>query len=338
MALSEGAGSASAFETGADERIAIVGCGKMGEAILAGWLASNEGQASCLGGGNFTIVQPNDGRRARQMSEHGVCGVASVAQLAGVCAGAACETCATGADCAASAASGASADAGAAEPADGSRKAFDIVVLAVKPQVMPGVLEDVAALADAGAVHGSTLFITIAAGIHTSAYEKALSGAIDNVRVVRVMPNMPLQVGMGASAVAGGANSTEADVERVRALFSALGEAVVVTEDQIDAVCAISGGGPAYFAYMVEALGAAGRSLGLDGQLAERLALATLGGTYHAIVESGVSPAEMRQSVCSPGGTTLAALASMDERGFTPMVEDAMRAAVERAQQLRKEG
>lgn len=282
-------------------RIAIVGCGKMGEAILAGWLSSDVGEAAALGEGSFAIVQPNDKRRESQVSQYGVCGVASVSQLSEFA------------------------------------KPFDIVVLAVKPQVMPDVLCEVASLSGSGAINSETLFVTIAAGVHTSAYEKALSGAVAEVRVVRVMPNMPLQVGMGASAVAGGANSSDDDVERVRALFSALGEAVIVSEDQIDAVCALSGGGPAYFAYMVEALGEAGRAMGLEGDLAEKLALATLGGTYHAIVEGDLAPAAMRESVCSPGGTTLAALASMDQDGFTPMIKAAMQAAVDRAAELRKD-
>lgn len=200
----------------------------------------------------------------------------------------------------------------------------DAVVLAVKPQVMPEVLGQL------GSVDG--LVITIAAGVPTAAYESALGPA---ARVVRVMPNMPLQVGMGASVVAAGASATDADAQLVRALFAALGTAQIVPEDQIDAVCAISGGGPAYVAYMVEALRDAGVALGLDAGLAEGLALQTVGGTWRAMDASGTSPEAMRTSVCSPGGTTLAALAVMDDCGFKEMFAAAMRAAVDRAAELR---
>lgn len=303
-------------------QVAIVGCGKMGEAILKGWLASDVAPASGLHADSFAIVQPSDRRRRSQQELYGVAAVGSVAELAGLTPG---------------------------SPSAGSLRgqaAYDMVVLAVKPQAMSGVLEELASVvnagdgagADAGVVSASTLFVTIAAGIPTADYEHALSSAIDGPRVVRVMPNMPLQVGMGASALAGGAYATGEDVELVRALFAALGESVVVSEDQMDAVCAISGGGPAYFAYMVEALGAAGRELGLDGDLAERLALATLGGTYHAIVDGGTTPSAMRESVCSPGGTTLAALSSMDSDGFASMMASAMHAAVTRARELREDG
>lgn len=281
--------------------IAIVGCGKMGEAILKGWLSVDEGAAAALNVDSFTIVSPEDDVRARQVDDYGVRAVTSVGELAI-----------------------AASDTG---------KPFDMVVLAVKPQVMPSVLEEVAALATSGTIADDALYVSIAAGIPTSAYEQALGA--DSVHVVRVMPNMPLQVGMGASVVTGGAHATDEEVAEVNALFDALGQSHIVPEDQIDAVCAISGGGPAYFAYMVEALGDAGAELGLDRDLAESLALATMGGTFHAIVESGVAPAQMRESVCSPGGTTLAALASMDDDGFTPSMAKAMQAAVDRAAELR---
>lgn len=204
---------------------------------------------------------------------------------------------------------------------------FDTVVLAVKPQVMGAVLEG---LAD---VYGADLplVVTIAAGIPTSRYEAALG---HDARVVRVMPNMPLQVGMGASVVAGGSNASEEDVRLVNDLFDALGTSSVVPEDQIDAVGAISGSGPAYVAYMVEALRDAGVRAGLDAGLAESLALETVGGTYAAMKAQGSSPEEMRISVCSPKGTTLAALAAMDDAGFKEVFESGVQAAIRRSIEL----
>ena len=204
---------------------------------------------------------------------------------------------------------------------------FDTVVLAVKPQVMGAVLEGLADVCGADL----PLVVTIAAGIPTSRYEAALG---HDARVVRVMPNMPLQVGMGASVVAGGSNASEEDVRLVNDLFDALGTSSVVPEDQIDAVGAISGSGPAYVAYMVEALRDAGVRAGLDAGLAESLALETVGGTYAAMKAQGSSPEEMRISVCSPKGTTLAALAAMDDAGFKEVFESGVQAAIRRSIEL----
>ncbi len=119
-------------------------------------------------------------------------------------------------------------------------------------------------------------------------------------------------------------------------LFSALGTSHVVDEAQIDAVCAISGGGPAYVAYMVESLRDAGVSCGLSSELAEDLALQTVGGTYTTMAASHMSPEKMREAVCSPGGTTLAAIGALDAAGFKPMFKDAVEAAIDRACELRE--
>ena len=139
---------------------------------------------------------------------------------------------------------------------------------------------------------------------------------------------------MGASVVAGGRNAGEEDVRLVNDLFDALGMSRVVPEDQIDAVGAISGSGPAYVAYMVEALRDAGVRAGLDAGLAESLALETVGGTYAAMKAQGSTPEEMRISVCSPKGTTLAALAAMDEAGFKEVFESGVQAAICRSIEL----
>lgn len=272
--------------------IALVGCGKMGESILKGWIASDVAPADALSPSSFCVVEPSDQHRERIRAQHGIDVFGNVSELSG-------------------------------------RGSFDMVVLAVKPQVMTQVLEEVQ---QSGIVGPQTIVATIAAGIPTHAYERSLS---EGTRVVRVMPNMPLQVGMGASVVCGGANALPEDVALVNSLFAALGTSSIVPEDQVDAVCAISGGGPAYVAYMVEALRDAGVALGLSADVAEQLATQTLGGTYRAMVEGETSPEDMRISVCSPGGTTLAALASMDDDGFKPMFERAMQAAVDRAEELR---
>ncbi len=278
-------------------RIALIGCGKMGEAVLSGWIASDVEPAKLLSPASFTVVAPSDATRTRIQSSYGVSTVEDVSQL-------------------------------------GDWDAYDIVVLAVKPQVMDGVLDELKAssASDSSTVEShEPIVVSIAAGLPTTKFEQALPCA----HVVRVMPNMPLQIGMGASAVAKGASSTDADAELVNRLFGALGTSQIVPEDQIDAVCAISGGGPAYVAYMIEALRDAGVSMGLDATCAEQLAFQTLAGTCCAMDKHGISPEDMRISVCSPGGTTLAALAKMDEYGFKQMYADAMQAAVDRAEELR---
>ena len=271
-------------------RIAIVGCGKMGEAILTGWLDSDRPPADALDKGSFAVVEPSEDRREQLSGKYGVQAVASAAELS-------------------------------------SLGPFDIVLLAVKPQVMDSVLPEVAS----SCASSNPLYVTIAAGIPTSKYEAALG---EGVHVVRVMPNMPLQVGKGASVVAGGKNATEEEVELVNGLFDALGVSYVVPESQIDAVGAISGSGPAYVAYMIEALRDAGVDAGLDAKLAESLALETVGGTYAAMVAEGLSPEEMRISVCSPKGTTLAALAAMDADGFKQVFKDGVDAAIQRSKEL----
>lgn len=271
-------------------RIALVGCGKMGGAALDGWLRSSKAPADALEASSFVVVSPREEHRAEIEDAYGVATVADVSQLRGV-------------------------------------GPFDAVVLAVKPQVMGGVLEGLADVCGADL----PLVVTIAAGIPTSRYEAALG---HDARVVRVMPNMPLQVGMGASVVAGGRNASDEDVRLVNDLFDALGTSSVVPEDQIDAVGAISGSGPAYVAYMVEALRDAGVHAGLDAGLAESLALETVGGTYAAMKAQGSSPEEMRISVCSPKGTTLAALAAMDDAGFREVFESGVQAAIRRSIEL----
>lgn len=272
------------------QRIALIGCGKMGEAILSGWLDSSVAPADAIDASSFVVVSPRQEHRDELASRYGVEVAADVAEALG----------------------------GAA---------VDMIVLAVKPQVMDDVLGDVSEACGERA----PLAVTIAAGIPTTKYEDALG---HDAHVVRVMPNMPLQVGKGATVVAGGRHATDAEVELVNALFSALGESYIVPESQIDAVGAISGSGPAYVAYMVEALRDAGVSAGLDATLAEALALETVGGTYAAMKEQGCTPEEMRISVCSPKGTTLAALAAMDDAGFKPMFKAGVDAAIRRSEEL----
>ena len=175
------------------------------------------------------------------------------------------------------------------------------------------------------------LFISIAAGIPTTRLEAALP---KDAHVVRVMPNMPLSIGAGASGVCKGAQATNDEYDYVVGLFGCLGRAVPVDESDMDIVCALSGSGPAYVAAMIEALRDAAAAQGLDEQLAETLALQTVLGTARLIDETPLSPAVTREAVCSPGGTTLAALDAMYEAGFNDVFQAGVDAAVRRSKEL----
>ena len=275
---------------GEDTRIVVIGGGKMGEGIIAGWLAAERGPAAAVSAANVTVADPGEERRAYLKERYGVACVAD-ASLA---------------------------------------PAADIVVLAVKPQVMAGVLQGIRML-DAYAAPSAPLFVSIAAGLTTARLEENLPPC---ARLVRVMPNMPLMVGAGAASVTPGAYAAEADVALVRDLFASLGSAVVVEERHMDATCAVSGSGPAYVAAMIESLRDAGVAQGLSAEVAQELALQTVLGTALLIKETGKSPAQVRESICSPGGTTLAALEAMAEAGFDEVFHAGVAAAVRRSKEL----
>lgn len=271
--------------------VVIVGAGKMGEAILSGWIAAEEGPAASLASGNFTAVAPSKERRGFLKKRHGVACIEDVSSVS----------------------------------------AADLVVLSVKPQVMMDVL---ASVRENGAFAGGAegpLFVSIAAGLATASLEEALPPA---ARLVRVMPNMPLMVGAGAASVTPGSALLEGDLELVRDLFASLGTAVVVSEEEMDATCALSGSGPAYVAAMIEALRDAGVEQGLDPEVAQSLALQTVSGTALLIEETGGDPAAVRESICSPGGTTLAALEAMRVAGFDSVFAAGVSAAVRRSKEL----
>lgn len=202
----------------------------------------------------------------------------------------------------------------------------DVVVLAVKPQGIVGVLE-----ALRGVLSPETLVVSIAAGIPASRIEQALGGS---PRVVRIMPNTPSLVGAGAAGVAAGAHARDRDLDLAETLMSAVGIAERVAESDLDAVTALSGSGPAYVFYLVEALLGAADELELDDVVARRLAIATVEGAARLLRETGEDPAELRRRVTSKGGTTEAALAVLTEGEAARIVQDALRAARDRSREL----
>lgn len=201
--------------------------------------------------------------------------------------------------------------------------AADVVLLATKPQMLR---EAVGGLA----VGGGRLLVSIAAGVATGTIEKLFSAP---VKVVRVMPNTPLLVGAGMSALCRGVHAGADDMVLALALFACCGDAVEVDEGHMDAVTALSGSGPAYLFRFAEVLAAAGVAAGLPPELAERLTVATLRGSSEMLAHQG-DAAGLRRKVTSPGGTTAAALAVFERRDFAGMAVEAIVAARDRGAEL----
>jgi pyrroline-5-carboxylate reductase len=203
----------------------------------------------------------------------------------------------------------------------------EIVVLAVKPQIMQAVLAEVRPHATR-----RQLFVSIAAGMPTSRLEAGLGG---RVRVVRAMPNTPALVATGMTVVVRGAHATAADERRAAELFGGVGEVVRVKDEALmDVVTGLSGSGPAYVYRFAEGLIAGAVAEGLDETVARRLAYQTLRGAAVMLQETGRSPEDLRVMVSSPGGTTLAGLAALDARGFVDAVAGAVTAATRRGREL----
>jgi pyrroline-5-carboxylate reductase len=204
----------------------------------------------------------------------------------------------------------------------------DIVVLAVKPQDMPGAARGIAR----GFADRRRLIVSVAAGIRLSDLERWLGKGIP---MVRAMPNRPALIGAGITALYAGDGTTADDRAAVEGLMAAAGETVWLEEEsQMDAATAISGSGPAYFFLLVEALEAAGMDVGLPQETARRLAAATARGAGRMAAESGLEPAILREQVTSRGGTTAAALAVLEAEGLRAMVHRAVEAAARRSVEL----
>jgi pyrroline-5-carboxylate reductase len=202
----------------------------------------------------------------------------------------------------------------------------DIIILAVKPQGMESVLRGLA-----GFIRENQLVISIAAGISTGFIEERLDGSM---RVLRAMPNTPALVGAGITALAGGTKIQEDDLALARDIFSAVGAVVEVKEDLMDAVTGLSGSGPAYVFVIIEALADAGVHMGLDRKTSLQLATQTILGAARLCLESGKHPAELKDMVASPGGTTIAGLRALEEGRLRATLMAAVEAATARSRQL----
>lgn len=203
----------------------------------------------------------------------------------------------------------------------------DFVVLAVKPQHAAVALET---------IDGSSnepLVISIMAGVTISRIQELTRAK----RVVRVMPNTPCLVGEGASGITAGDNVDDKDLKHVSELLQSVGKVVEVAEEHIDAVTGVSGSGPAYVFRFIESLIEGGVAEGLSSEVAKTLAVQTVLGAAKLVIETGEDPAVLRARVTSPGGTTLAALNSLEADGFDRAIVSAVSAAVVRSKELAAE-
>lgn len=261
----------------------LAGCGKMGSAMLSGWLDSGVAAAGVW------VVEPQG---ATQFRRHAAVRVVEDTE---------------------------------ALPSDLDP---EVVVFAVKPQLM-----DVVAPAYARFCQSSTLFLSIAAGTPIRFFEERLGAT---AALVRAMPNTPAAIGRGITVVCPNANASTAQLALAEALLSAVGEAVSIDDEALmDAVTALSGSGPAYVFLLIETMAKAGEAAGLPRALAERLALVTVAGSGQLALESDEAPAQLRENVTSPGGTTFAALQLlMAEPGMQDLMTQAIDAAARRGREL----
>jgi pyrroline-5-carboxylate reductase len=262
------------------EKVAILGAGKMGEALMSGMLRAGRPPADLL----FSERHPD--RTATLQERYGVTGVTTAA----------------------------------------AARAADTLLIAVKPQEMATLLEELAET-----LTGETLVITIAAGIPTTFVESRLAAGTP---VVRVMSNTPVFVDEAMSAVAPGTHATEEHLVRTEQLLAPVGKVIRVPESQLDAVTALSGSGPAYFFFLVEAMIDAGILLGLPRAVAAELIVQTAVGSAKMLSESGEHPVQLREAVTSPGGTTIAAIRELEKHGVRAALLAALEAARDRSREL----
>ena len=205
----------------------------------------------------------------------------------------------------------------------------ETVLLAIKPQTLEPV---VTALDLATRSNLSPLIVSILAGVTLSRLKSNFTGC----PVVRVMPNTPATVGAAMSAIAIGRNVTPEQARLVTEMFSAVGEVVTVPEYLMDGVTGLSGSGPAYVALMIEALADGGVAVGLPRAIAQKLAIQTVLGTAKLLQESGMHPAELKDRVSSPGGTTIAGVLALEKASFRAAAIEAVKASCDRSIELGK--
>jgi pyrroline-5-carboxylate reductase len=265
------------------ERIAIIGGGRIGEALLSGLLSS--------GWSDIVVTSRRETRVAELHERHNV------------------EATTSNTD----------AVRGAA-----------IVVVAVKPQDIDALLDEIGPL-----LTTEQTVLSVAAAIPTKRIEARLA---DGVPVVRAMPNSPSTVHEGMAGISAGAHADNAHLAQAEEVLSHLGRVVRVQEDAMDAITALSGSGPAYFALLAEAMIEAGILLGLSREISTTLVVQTMLGTGKQLRDEKMHPVELRESVTSPGGTTIAAIRELEQAGVRAAFLNAIQAAMNRGRELAEGG
>lgn len=210
-----------------------------------------------------------------------------------------------------------------AKVGDACRKA-DIIILAVKPNIIPAVLSEIREnLTD-------KLLISVAAGLKTETYEEIIPG----IRFIRAMPNMAVAVGEGMSTLVAGKNATEEDIETARKIFEATGEVVVINESLMDIATALAGSSPAYVFMFIEAMADAGVGEGLSRKSSYKMAAQAVMGSAKLMLESNENPGTLKDMICSPGGTTIEAVLKLEEEGFRNAIIKAVRACTDKSREL----
>jgi len=202
----------------------------------------------------------------------------------------------------------------------------EIIVLAIKPQIADEVLEEVSS-----SYTNDKLLVSILAGVSCAQIERHLVGS---PRVVRVMPNTPALVGEAASAICRGHNSSKEDLALVKQLLESVGKVQVIDERQMDAATGLSGSGPAYIYTVIEALADGGVREGLRRDVAHALAVQTVVGAALMVRETGEHPAILRDRVCSPGGTAITGVSTLENKGLRTTLMEAVSAAANRSREL----
>jgi pyrroline-5-carboxylate reductase len=263
-------------------RIAVLGAGQIGEALIAGLLSSGWRLPADI------VATGRRPERLRELAER--YGIATTAVNAEAVHGAA------------------------------------LVVIAVKPQDIEALLGEVG-----GIVSSEQTVLSVAAAIPTSAIERHLDASVP---VVRAMPNTPSTVHEGVAGICAGAHADDAHLTLAEEALAHLGAVVRVPEKHMDAVTAVSGSGPAYFALLAEAMIEAGILLGLSREISTQLVVQTMLGTAKQLRDGGLHPVELREMVTSPGGTTIAAIRELESAGVRAAFLNAIQAAMDRSREL----
>src|SRR3954453_21816787 len=226
---------------------------------------------------------------------------------------------------------GITAIAGEEEPENNRQatKGSAVVILGVKPVGIADLAREISPALSPG-----TVVVSVAAAVSIAQLEAALPA---EQPVIRTMPNTPAKLGRGVVSVSPGTHCTPAQLQKVKDILKGAGTVVEVPEDQVDALSAISGSGPAYAFYLAEAMASAGEELGLDRELSLLLARETVAGAGLMLAEPGADPAALRKAVTSPNGTTERAIATFDEQGIPAIIAAGARAAADRAAEITKQ-